>query len=133
MSTSHSNASNSIFVGSQSPKHPWLASQQQSDAVVDLSNECSIWNPHQRLLSSNVTIMDFPCDGNCLFQACISKLHSCSSITTEQARIMRNNVMDYLLCHADEPSGDSTRLTWQTLAMMHAPKIKNEMITKGYF
>ena len=41
--------------------------------------------------------------------------------------------MDYLLPHADKPSGDWTSLTWQTLAMMHAPKIQNEMTTKGYF
>jgi hypothetical protein len=123
LSTSRLNAS----------KRPRLASQQQSGVVVDLSNECSIWSPHQRLLSSNVTIMDFPGDGNCLFQACISKLESCSSVTTEQARIMRNNLMEYLLCHADEPSGDSTSLTWRNLAMMHAPEIKDEMIRKGFF
>jgi len=60
VSTSRSNTSNSSNVGSQSSKRPRLASQQQSGAVVDLSNECSIWSPHQRLLSSNVTIMDFP-------------------------------------------------------------------------
>ena len=41
--------------------------------------------------------------------------------------------MDYLLCHADEPSGDSASLTWWTLAMMHAPEIENEMISKGFF
>ncbi len=41
--------------------------------------------------------------------------------------------MDYILCHADKPSGDSTSLIWRTLAMMHAPEIKNEMISKGFF
>ncbi len=41
--------------------------------------------------------------------------------------------MDYLLCHADEPSGDSTSLTLWTLAMMHAPETENEMISKGFF
>ena len=76
--------------------------------------------------------MVFPVDGNCLFQVCISKLESCSSVTTEQAIIMRYNLMDYLLCHADEPSGYLTSLTWRTLVMMHAPKIQNKMITKGY-
>ncbi len=40
--------------------------------------------------------------------------------------------MDYILCHADEPSGDSMSLTLRTLAMMHAPEIKNEMISKGF-
>jgi hypothetical protein len=62
LSTSHSNASNSSIVGgAQSLKCPQLASQQ-SDAVVDLSNECSIWRPHQQLLllSGNVSIMDVP-------------------------------------------------------------------------
>jgi hypothetical protein len=57
LSTSRSNASNSSIVGgAQSSKCPRLASQQ-SDAVVDLSNECSIWRPHQQLLSGNVSIM----------------------------------------------------------------------------
>jgi hypothetical protein len=50
LSTSRSNASDSSNVGAQSLKCLWLASQQ-SDAVVDLSNKCSIWRPHQRLLS----------------------------------------------------------------------------------
>jgi hypothetical protein len=45
LSTSRSNASDSSMVGAQSLKHPWLASQQ-SDAVLDLSKECSIWRPH---------------------------------------------------------------------------------------
>jgi hypothetical protein len=114
-------------------KRPWLSSQH-SDAVVDFSNKRSTWNPHQRLLLSNVIdIMDFPGDGNCLFQACISKLQSCSSVTTKQASIMRNNLMDYLLCHADEPSGDSASLTWRGLAMMNALKIEDEMRRKDFF
>jgi hypothetical protein len=71
LSTSRSNASDSSMVGAQSSKHPRLASQQ-SDAVVDLSNESSIWKPHEQLLSSNVSIMDVPGDRNCLFYACIS-------------------------------------------------------------
>jgi hypothetical protein len=41
--------------------------------------------------------------------------------------------MDYLLCHADEPSGDSASLTWRDLAMMHAPKIEDEMRSKDFF
>jgi hypothetical protein len=66
LSTSCLNASNSSIVGAQLSKRPWLASQQ-SDAVVDLSNKCSIWRPHQQLLSGNVSIMDVLGDGNCLF------------------------------------------------------------------
>ncbi len=41
--------------------------------------------------------------------------------------------MDYLLCHTDEPSGDLASLTWRNLAMMHAPKIEDEMRRKGFF
>ncbi len=41
--------------------------------------------------------------------------------------------MDYLLCHADEPSGDLASLTWRDLAMMHAPKIEDEMRCKDFF
>ncbi len=41
--------------------------------------------------------------------------------------------MDYLLCHADEPSGDSASLTWWDLAMMHAPEIEDEMRQKDFF
>jgi hypothetical protein len=97
-STSRPNASDSSMVGAQSSKRPRLASQH-SDAVVDLLNKCSIWRPHQRVLSGNVSIMDVPGDGNCLFYACISKLQSCMSFTMEQASIMRNNLMNYLLLH----------------------------------
>jgi hypothetical protein len=123
LSTSHSNASDSSSVGgAQSSKRPWLASQQ-SDAVVDLSNKCSIRRPHQQLLSGNVSIMDVPSDGNCLFYACTSKLQNCTTFMIEQASIMRNNLMDYLLLHADDLSGDSMSLTWRTLAMMHASEI----------
>jgi hypothetical protein len=102
-------------------KRPQLASQQQSVAAVDLSNACSIWKPHQQLLSGNVTIMDVPGDGNCLLYACISKLQNCRTFMIKQASTMRNNLMDYLLLHADEPSGDLGSLIWQDLAMMHAP------------
>jgi hypothetical protein len=76
LSTSRSNASNSSMVGTQSSKCPWLASRQ-SDVAVDLSNKSSIWKPHEQLLSSNVSIMDVPSDGNCLFYACIPKLQNC--------------------------------------------------------
>ncbi len=62
------------MVGTQSSKRPRLASQH-SDAVVDLLNKYSIWKPHDQLLSSNVSIMDVPGDGN------------------------RNYLMDYLLLH----------------------------------
>jgi hypothetical protein len=133
LSTSHSNASNSSIVGGAQPsKRPRLASQQ-SDAVVDLSNECSIWRPHQQLLSGNVSIMDVPGDGNCLFYACISQLQNCTTFTIEQASIMRNILMDYLLLHADNLSGNSMSLTWRTLVMMHASKIQSELRHKGFF
>jgi hypothetical protein len=95
LSTSCSNTSNSSMVGAQLSKRPWLASQQ-SDAIVDLSNESSIWKPHEQLLSSNVSIMDVLGDGNCLFYECISKLQNCLTFTIEQASNMRNNFMDYL-------------------------------------
>jgi hypothetical protein len=110
LSTSRSNASDSSMVcAQQSSKCPWLASQQSDDVVVvDLSNESSmIWNPHARLLSSNVTIMDVPRDGNCLFYD--------------------------LLLHADNLSGDSMSLNWCTLAMMHASEIQSELRHKCFF
>jgi hypothetical protein len=96
LSTLRLNASDSSIVGAQLSKHPRLA-LQHSDAVVDLSNKCSIWRPHQRVLSGNVSFMDDPGDGNCLFYACISKLQSCTSFTIEQASLMRNDLMNYLL------------------------------------
>jgi hypothetical protein len=96
LSTSRLDASDTSMVGTQSSKCPWLASQQ-SDAVVDLLNKCSIWKPHQQLLSGNVSIMDVPGDGNCLFYACISKLQNCLTFTIEQANNMWNYLMDYLL------------------------------------
>jgi hypothetical protein len=132
LSTSHLNASDSSIVGAQLLKCPWLASQQ-SDAVVDLSNKYSIWKPHQKLLSGNVSIMDVPGDGNCLFYACISQHQNCTTFTIEQASIMRNNLMDYLLLHADDLSGNSMSLTWHTLAMMHASEIQSELRHKGFF
>jgi hypothetical protein len=68
LSSSHLNASYSSMVGAQSSKRPRLASQQSDAAVaVDLSNKSSIWKPHEQLLSSNVSIIDVPGDGNCLF------------------------------------------------------------------
>jgi hypothetical protein len=103
LSTSHSDASDSSMVGAQLSKRPRLASQQ-SDAVVDQSNERSIWKPHEQLLTSNVSIMDVLGDGNCLFYACISKLQNCSTFTIEQASNMRNYLMDCFLFHADDPS-----------------------------
>ncbi len=126
------NSSDSSIVHAQSLKRPRLASQQ-CDAVFDLMNECSIWKPHQQFLSGNVSIIDVPGDGNCLFYACISKLQNCTTFTIEQASIMRNNLMDYLLLHADDLSGNSMSLTWHTLAMMHASEIQSELRHKGYF
>jgi hypothetical protein len=134
LSTSRSDASNSSMVGAQSSKHPWLASQQ-SDAVVDLSNDRSIWKPHEQLLSSNVSIMDVPGDGKCLFYACISKLQNCSTFTIEQASNMRNYLMDYLLFYADNPSvsGNLDSLTWSDLAMHYASEIQSELRHNGFF
>ena len=118
------------MVGAQSLKRPWLASQQFDAAVaVDLSNKSSIWKPHQQLLSCNVSIMDVPSDGNCLFYACNSKLQNCLALTIEQASNMRNYLMDYLLLHASDPSvsGDSGSLTWNDLAMLHASGVQTEL------
>jgi hypothetical protein len=82
-SASHSNASTLSIVGAQSSKCLRLSSQH-SDAVVNLLNKCSTWNPHQRLLLSNVIdIMDVPGDGSCLFYACISQLQNCTTFTIE--------------------------------------------------
>jgi hypothetical protein len=120
------------MVGAQSSKRPQLASQQ-SDAVVDLPNKSSIWKPHKQLLLGNVSIMDVPGDGSCLFYACISQLQSCTGFTIEQASIMRNSLMDYLLLHADDLSGNSMSLTWCTLAMMHVSEIQSELRHKGFF
>ncbi len=133
LSTSRSNASNSSMVGSQLSKRPRLASQQ-SDAVVDLSNKSSIWKPHEQLLSSNVSIMDVPGDGSCLFYACISKLQNFSNFMIEQASNIWNYLMDYLLFHADDPSvsGNSDSLTWSDLAMHYASEIQTELRHKGF-
>jgi hypothetical protein len=46
---------------------------------------------------------------------------------------MRNNLMDYLLLHADNLSGNSMSLTWCTLAMMHASEIHSELRHKSFF
>jgi hypothetical protein len=131
--TLRSNASNSSMDGAQSLKRPQLASQQSDAAVaVDLSNESSIWKPHEQLLSSNVSIMDVPSDGNCLFYACISKLQNCSTFTINQASNMRNYLMDYLLFHASNPSvsGDLDSLIWSDLAMHYASEIQTELRQK---
>ncbi len=132
LSTTRSNSSDSSIVCAQSLKRSQLASQQ-SDAVVDLTNKCSIWKPHQQLLSGNVSIIDVPGNGNCLFYACISRLQNCTTFTIKQESTMRNNLMDYLLLHADEPLGDSGVLIWRYLAMMHAPEIEDEMRHKAFF
>ena len=94
-----------------------------------MSNKCSIWRPHQQLLSGNVSIMDVPGDGNCLFYACIFKLQNCLTFTIEQASNMRNYLMDYLLFHADDPlvSSNSDSLTWSDLAMHYASEIQTEL------
>jgi hypothetical protein len=125
-------AFDSSIEGARASKHLWLASQH-SDAGVDLLNKCSIWRPHQQSLSGNVSIMDVPSDGNCLFYACISQLQNCRTFTIEQASILRNNLMDYLLLHAVDLSGNLMSLPWCTLAMMHASEIQSELRHKGFF
>jgi hypothetical protein len=77
--------------------------------------------------------MDVPGDRSCLFYACISQLQSCMSFTNEQESIMRNNLMDYLLLHADDLSGNSMSLTWRTLAMINASEIQSELKHMGFF
>ncbi len=46
---------------------------------------------------------------------------------------MKNILMDYLLLHADDLSGNLMILTWRTLAMMHASEIQSELRHKGFF
>jgi hypothetical protein len=50
------------------------------------------------------------------------------TFTIEQASIMRNNLMDYLLLHAEDPSvsGNLMSLTWRRLAMLYASGIQTE-------
>ena len=124
------------MVDAQSSKCPRLASQQY-DAVVDLSNKSPDWVPHEQLLLSNISIMDVPRDGNCLFHACTSHLQNLfnfTDFTIEQAIDMRNNIMDYLLRHANNPSvsGDPDSLTWSALAMHYASEIESELRPKPH-
>ena len=77
-----------------------MRSQVHSVDVVDLSiidhvSTIAMWCPHQRLLSCDVSLMNPPGDRNCLFLACIFQLQNCSIqvVTTNEARIMRNDLM----------------------------------------
>ena len=103
--------------------------------VVDLTNIDSassivVWCPHQRLLSCKVSLMNPPGDGNCLFIACISQLQNCSIqvVTTNEARIMRNDLMDFLLEHANHIAGGL--MSYEALAMLHASDIEREVRLK---
>jgi len=137
LSTSRSNASNSSsMVCAQSSERPLVASQQY-DAVADLSNKSLVWVPHEQLLLSNISILDVPRDGNCLFHACTSHLQNLLNLTDftiEQAIDMMNNLMEYLLRHANNPSvsGDPDSLTWSVLAMHYASEIESELRPKPH-
>ena len=103
--------------------------------VVDLTNidsasTIAAWCPHQRLLSCNVSLMNPPGDGNCLFLACISQLQNCSIqvVMTNEAQIMRNDMMDCLLEHANQIAG--SLMSYEALAMLHASYIQKELRLK---
>ena len=104
--------------------------QVHSVDVVNLTNiesvsTISTWCPHQRILSCDVSLMNPPSDGrNCLFLACTSQLQNCSIqvVTTNKARIMRNDLMDFLLEHANHIVGGL--MSYEALAMLHALDIQ---------
>ncbi len=103
--------------------------------VVDLTNIDSVstiatWCPHQRLLSCNVSLINPPGDGNCLFLACITQLKNCSIqvVITNKAQIMRNDLMDFLLEHANHIAGGL--MSYEALAMLHASDIECEVRLK---
>ena len=70
--------------------------------------------------------MNPPRDGNSLFQACISKLQNCSIqvVTTNDARIMRYDLMEFLIDESDNLAIDL--MVWEDLAMFHASDIEHE-------
>ena len=97
--------------------------------IVNLTNIYSVstiatWCHHQRLLSCNVSLMNPPGDGNCLFIACISQLQNCSIqvVTTNEAQAVRNDLMDFLLKHANHIAGGL--MSNESLAMLHASDIQ---------
>ena len=73
------------------------------------------WCPHQRLSSSNISLMNPPRDENSLFQACVSKLQNCSIqvVTTNDARNMRNDLMEFLIDEAENLAIDL--MVWEDL------------------
>ncbi len=112
--------------------------QVHSVDVVDLTNidsasTIAVWCPHQRLLSCNVSLMNPPGDGNCLFLAFISQLQNCSIqvVTTNKSQIMRNDLMDFLLEHANHIAGGL--MSYETLAMLHASDIEREVRVKIFW
>ena len=112
-----------------------MCPQVHSVDVVDLTNidsspTIAVWCPHQRLLSCDVSLMNPPGDGNCLFIACISQLQNCSIqvVTINEAQIMRNDLMDFLLEHANHIAGGL--MSYEALAMLHASDIEREVRLK---
>ncbi len=109
--------------------------QVHSIDVVDLTNNDSVstiavWCPRQRLLSFNVSLMNPPSDGNCLFIACISQLQNCSIqvVSTNEARLIRNYLMDFLLEHANHIAGGL--MSYEAWAMLHASDIERKVRLK---
>jgi hypothetical protein len=74
--------------------------------------------------------MNPPGDENCLFIACISQLknYSIQVVTTNEARIMRNDLMDFFLEHANHIAGGL--MSYEALAMLHASDIECEVRLK---
>jgi hypothetical protein len=98
--------------------------------IIDSVSAIATWCPHQRLLSCDVSLMNPLGDGNRLFLACISQLQNCSIqvVTTDEARIMRNDLMDFLLEHDNHIAG--VLMSYEALAMLHASDIKEELRLK---
>jgi hypothetical protein len=99
----------------------------QEETIAHLMSTTGPWSPHSRLSSSNVSLMDPPRDGNCLFQACCSKVNNCSiqEVTTNDASNMRHDLMEFLLDHANTRVNDL--MVWEHFAMYHALDISNEL------
>ncbi len=115
-----------------------MCPQVHSVDVVDLTNIDSVlaiatWCPHQRLLSCDVSLMNPPGDGNCLFLACISQLENCSIqvVTKNEAQIMKNDLMDFLLEHTNHIAGGL--MSYEALAMLHALDIESEVRLKIFW
>ena len=95
------------------------------ETTAHLLSTIGPWSPHSRLSSSNVALMDPPRGGNCLFQACCSKVknYSIQDVTTNDASNMRHDLMEFLLDHANTRVSDL--IVWEHLTMIHALDIAN--------